>query len=102
MFSNRIKRYLFRCKRGIEIYIGNDVIVMKRDDTAGTVITYNGADVSIPSSHGGLIFEKISQYVIVRSTLGFQIRWDTYEMVFVTVTDDLRGKTKVSATALKF
>ncbi|WAR09834.1 KCP-like protein, partial [Mya arenaria] len=51
-----------------------------------------------PLQQGVVIFEKISSYIVVRSSIGFQIRWDTYEMVFVTVTDVLLGKTKVKRT----
>ncbi|WAR09836.1 SSPO-like protein [Mya arenaria] len=82
-----------RCKRELDIYLGNDRISLKRD-ASGPVVTYNGAVVPVPSSKGGVIFEKISSYIVVRSSIGFQIRWDTYEMVFVTVTDVLLGKTK--------
>lgn len=73
--------------------MGNEVITLKRDAN-GPSIKWNGASVTIPSSKGGIIFEKVSHYIIIRSNIGFQVRWDGYEMVFVTVTDDLRGKTK--------
>ncbi|XP_053374174.1 von Willebrand factor-like [Mercenaria mercenaria] len=82
-----------RCKREMEIYMGNEVISLKRD-VNGPSIKWNGAAVTIPSNKGGVIFEKVSHYIIIRSNIGFQVRWDGYEMVFVTVTDDLKGKTQ--------
>ena len=82
-----------RCKRELEIFIGNDVISMKRD-ASGPKVEWNGVRVAIPSTKNGIVFEKVSHYTFVRSSLGFTIRWDGYEMVFVTVTDDLKGKTQ--------
>ncbi|WAR09820.1 KCP-like protein [Mya arenaria] len=96
-FDNKIYHYKGACKRELDIYMGNDRISLKRD-SSGPVVTYNGAVVPVPSSKGVVIFEKISSYIVVRSSIGFQIRWDTYEMVFVTVTDVLLGKTKVKRT----
>ncbi|XP_052248669.1 mucin-5AC-like isoform X9 [Dreissena polymorpha] len=82
-----------RCKRELDIFVGNDQISLRRGAN-GPVVTYNGAPVAVPSNKGGIIFEEISQYMIVRSSIGFQIRWDGYEMIFITLTDDLRKKTK--------
>ena len=82
-----------RCKRELEIFIGNDVISLKRE-ASGPVVQWNGAPVAIPSNKNGIVFEKVSHYTMVRSSLGFSIRWDGYEMVFVTITDDLKGKTQ--------
>ena len=69
------------------------MISMKRE-ASGPVVQWNGAPVAIPSNKNGIVFEKVSHYTIVRSSLGFTIRWDGYEMVFVTITDDLKGKTE--------
>ncbi|KAK3611483.1 hypothetical protein CHS0354_039095 [Potamilus streckersoni] len=82
-----------RCKREVEIYIGTDTIALRRD-SSGPIVQYNGATVTVPGTQGGVIFEKISHYIIVRSSLGFKVRWDTYEMVFVTVADALKGNTR--------
>ena len=82
-----------RCTRGLEIYIGSDVITIKRD-ASGPKVEWNGAPVAIPSNKNGVVFEKVSHYTIVKSSLGFSIRWDGYEMVFVTITDDFKGKTR--------
>lgn len=46
---------------------------MKRGSN-GPSVTYNGAEVSIPSNKGGLIFEQISQYTVIRSNIGFEVR----------------------------
>lgn len=73
--------------------MGKDKITLERDDT-GISIKWNGQPVTIPSNRGGVIFEKVSHYTIIRSNIGFQVRWNGYEMVFVTVTDELRGKTQ--------
>ncbi|KAK3611485.1 hypothetical protein CHS0354_039098 [Potamilus streckersoni] len=82
-----------RCKREVEIYIGTDTIALRRD-SLGPIVQYNGATVTVPGTQGGVIFEKISHYIIIRSSLGFKVRWDTYEMVFVTVADGLKGNTR--------
>ena len=66
---------------------------MKRD-ASGPKVEWNGAPVAIPSTKNGVVFEKVSHYTIVKSSLGFSIRWDGYEMVFVTITDDFKGKTR--------
>ncbi|KAL4222951.1 Mucin-5B [Mactra antiquata] len=82
-----------RCKRELEIFMGKDIITLTRDEN-GASVKFNGQAVPIPSNRGGVIFEKVSHYTIIRSNIGFQVRWDGYEMVFVTVTDELRGKTQ--------
>ena len=42
-------------------------------DANGPVITIDGAPVTTPSNNGGIIFEQISQYTIIRSNLGFTV-----------------------------
>lgn len=61
-----------RCKRDIEIYMG-DVTVEAKRDAGGPVVTFNGAPVAIPSNKAGLIFEQISQYIVIRSNIGFTV-----------------------------
>ncbi len=47
----------------------------------------------MPSSRNGVVFEKIGSYIRVSSSLGFKVKWDGKESIFVQVADDLKGKT---------
>ncbi|XP_019623677.1 PREDICTED: mucin-2-like isoform X2 [Branchiostoma belcheri] len=81
------------CHRFVTIYLGNMVIRIEKG-ASGPVVFHNDLQLTIPTKIGdGLLVEKVATYITVKSGLGFQLKWDGDEAIFVDVTDELSGKT---------
>ncbi|XP_021374155.1 SCO-spondin-like [Mizuhopecten yessoensis] len=80
------------CSRQVDIYFGNVKVSLKREAT-GPAVHWDGSLMTLPSTRDGHVFEKLGAYIIVRSTLGYMLRWDGRESVFLAVTSDQRGNT---------
>jgi hypothetical protein len=50
-------------------------------------VTYNGEVVVVPQNKHGIILEKIASYIYIRTGLGFTLKWDTNDAVFVDVDE---------------
>ncbi|XP_078657650.1 uncharacterized protein LOC144903401 isoform X6 [Branchiostoma floridae x Branchiostoma belcheri] len=80
------------CHVEVILYIGNFVVTL-RHTPDGPAAFDGDRQVSIPANLHGLLVERIASYVVVRSGLGFKIKWDGADAVYVEVTEDLFGKT---------
>ncbi|XP_041365590.1 SCO-spondin-like, partial [Gigantopelta aegis] len=81
-----------QCHRELDIYQGSTKISLRHGAT-GPVITWDTDVVMIPSSRDGVVFEQIGSYITVHSGLGYKVKWDGRESVFVQLSEDLKGKT---------
>ncbi|XP_019625453.1 PREDICTED: mucin-5AC-like isoform X5 [Branchiostoma belcheri] len=80
------------CHVEVILYIGNFVVTLRHTPDGPTAFD-GDMQVSIPANLHGLLVERIASYVVVRSGLGFKIKWDGADAVYVEVTEDLFGKT---------
>ncbi|XP_078600776.1 uncharacterized protein LOC144875877 isoform X3 [Branchiostoma floridae x Branchiostoma japonicum] len=80
------------CRVEVILYIGNFVVTL-RHIPEGPAAFDGDRQLSIPANLHGLLVEKIASYVVVRSGLGFKIKWDGADAVYVEVTEELFGKT---------
>lgn len=81
------------CKREIDVYIGQDIVNFRVVGT-GPVIYYNKFPLTIPTSRDGNTFTRLGRYYVMKSPLGFMIRWDGRQSVFMSVTGDHKGGIK--------
>ncbi|XP_066272356.1 von Willebrand factor-like [Branchiostoma lanceolatum] len=80
------------CHVEVVLYVGNFVVTLRH--TPDGPAAFDGErPVSIPANLHGLLVERIASYVVVRSGLGFKIKWDGADAVYVEVTEELFGKT---------
>ncbi|KAH9513373.1 hypothetical protein Btru_034758, partial [Bulinus truncatus] len=79
------------CSKEINIYLSGGNISLSVGST-GPEIKYNNQPMTIPGFKDGNVFEKVGAYITFTSNLGFNIKWDGKQSVFVKVSDDLRGK----------
>ncbi|XP_070536988.1 von Willebrand factor-like [Ptychodera flava] len=80
------------CQRWLTIYIGTVEINLKTED--GDFAVYREqAVLTVPNSIDTLHLEKISQYLFVRSTLGFSLKWDGMEFVSIQVDGQMTDST---------
>lgn len=80
------------CTRQVDIYFSN-VKVSLRKEASGPAVYWDSSPMTLPKSQNGHVFEKLGAYIIIRSNLGYMLRWDGRESVFVAVTSDHRGNT---------
>ncbi|XP_048245056.1 mucin-19-like isoform X7 [Haliotis rufescens] len=80
------------CKRELDIYMGATKISL-RQGAAEPEVTWNDAPVKVPGAHDGVVYELVGSYITIKSGLGFKVKWDGKESIFVQVADDLKGKT---------
>ncbi|XP_067648949.1 mucin-5AC-like [Haliotis asinina] len=81
-----------QCKREIDIYMGSTKISL-RQGVPQPLVTWNDQPVKVPGAHDGVVYELVGSYITVRTGLGFKVKWDGKESIFVQVADDLKGKT---------
>ena len=72
------------CPLSFEIYSGGATWAFKSVDGA-TVTTYNDDVQTLPVAKGPLVVELVSQYVVIKSTLGFDIWWDQQQHLQVKI-----------------
>lgn len=78
------------CKREIDVYIGQTVVRFRKG-AAGPIVYFNNFPLTIPTSRDGNTFEKLGHYIVMKSPLGFMIRWDGRQSVFLSVSSDHKG-----------
>ncbi|XP_077861966.1 mucin-2-like [Saccoglossus kowalevskii] len=80
------------CKRSLTLFVGN--IEFSLDSTLnGVLVSRNQQPLNIPNNINGLDFSKVADYIIVRSGLGFTLRWDGAEAISVKVSESLFDET---------
>ncbi|XP_078573158.1 uncharacterized protein LOC144860002 [Branchiostoma floridae x Branchiostoma japonicum] len=83
------------CHRFLTIYLGNMVIRIEKGAT-GPIVFHNDLELTIPTKIGdGLLVEKVATYVTVKSGLGFQLKWDGDEAIFIDVSTEMTFSTSV-------
>ncbi|XP_075924085.1 uncharacterized protein LOC116943709 [Petromyzon marinus] len=83
---------LSNCKRNLTITIGLIALDLSGSDD-GPVASSASSVISIPTSWNGLLIERIADSILVRSGLGFTVRWDGENAISVMVTNELSHKT---------
>ncbi|XP_052092501.1 mucin-5AC-like [Mytilus californianus] len=78
------------CKREIDVYIGQTVVRFRKG-ASGPIVYFNNFPLTIPTSRDGNTFEKLGHYIVMKSPLGFMIRWDGRQSVFLSVSADHKG-----------
>ncbi|KAK6166495.1 hypothetical protein SNE40_023168 [Patella caerulea] len=80
-----------QCKKEISIFVGGAQISLKRVNDAAQVKL--GDDIlNVPSSRDGFVFEQTGRFLTVRTQLGFQLKWDSKESIFVQVEKSMKKK----------
>lgn len=81
------------CKRELDIYMGSTLVKLRREPS-GPVVYWMSTPMEIPGSRDGVVFEKLGSYILVRSTaLGFKVRWDGQQSIFVSVSQAFKAQT---------
>ncbi|KAK3108253.1 hypothetical protein FSP39_004202 [Pinctada imbricata] len=81
------------CHRSLDIYMGDTKISLK-PEADGPAIYWGDKKLAVPNQREKVVFQKLGHYIIVsNANLGFNIRWDGRETVFVSVAEEMRGKT---------
>ncbi|XP_077870073.1 uncharacterized protein LOC100366685 [Saccoglossus kowalevskii] len=80
------------CKRSLTLYV-SDMEYNFNFGEFGFAMTRNEDNVPLPVTMDGLRVETISYYIVISSALGFTLRWDGKEAIFIQVDGSLRNKT---------
>lgn len=62
------------------------VLYLSADTSGDLLLRWNGEVLTVPTSRDGVVFEQVGSYLTVRSSLGFTIKWDGRQSVFVKVS----------------
>ncbi|CAG5117516.1 unnamed protein product, partial [Candidula unifasciata] len=79
------------CNRWVEIFQGDDIISL-HTGTNGPEVTWNGQILAVPGFKEGTVFEQLGSYLTFKSSLGYSIKWDGKQSIFVQVPAELKGK----------
>ena len=69
------------CITSVTIYVGSEEYILTNSDEGGPVVINAGKAHTIPTSMNGLLFQMMSDYVVVSSSLGFRYVY----LVFVSI-----------------
>lgn len=71
-----------------------DTKISLKPETDGPAVYWGDKKLAIPNQREKVVFQKLGHYIIVSNVnLGFNIRWDGRETIFVSVAEEMRGKT---------
>lgn len=79
------------CNREVEIFQGGSKIRLQLGAN-GPELSWDNKVLSVPGSRDGTVFQKVGNYMTMSSSLGYNLKWDGRQSVFIQVSDDLKGK----------
>ncbi|XP_061431827.1 von Willebrand factor-like [Lethenteron reissneri] len=81
------------CDRALSIHVGLLSFELRRQPNGVPSVMSNGEVVALPSTIYGFVFQQSSSYIMVRSSLGFDLKWDGSEAIYLKVGEEMYGKT---------
>uniref|UniRef100_A0A2C9M9G4 Hemocytin n=1 Tax=Biomphalaria glabrata TaxID=6526 RepID=A0A2C9M9G4_BIOGL len=82
---------LSACSKEIDVYQSGNQISFAAG-ASGPEIKWNGQLVTVPGFKEGIVFEKVGGYITMSSNLGYNIKWDGKQSVFIKVSDEFLNK----------
>ena len=71
-----------------------DTKISLKPEASGPAVYWGDRKLAVPNQREKVVFQKLGHYLIVsNANLGYNIRWDGRETIFVSVTEEMRGKT---------
>ncbi|XP_054708375.1 SCO-spondin-like, partial [Uloborus diversus] len=80
------------CRVALVIYIGSYQYVLS-SGPEGPSVQFELQMLPIPTVINGLLFQMLSDYVTVKSSLGFRLKWNMKNGISLSVNNHLRNKT---------
>uniref|UniRef100_A0A061QFX2 Putative hemolectin n=1 Tax=Cupiennius salei TaxID=6928 RepID=A0A061QFX2_CUPSA len=81
------------CSTTLAIYIGSEQYLLTNGEGGGPIVEKGGEVYTIPNEVHGLLFQVLADYVTVKSSLGFSLKWNRKNTVLLSASNQLRNRT---------
>uniref|UniRef100_A0A8B9F9Z9 Otogelin like n=1 Tax=Amazona collaria TaxID=241587 RepID=A0A8B9F9Z9_9PSIT len=80
---------VYNCQRSISLFFSNQEEII----ISGHEVRKDGVRLVLPQTIGNAFFERLADYILVKTTFGFSLAWDGNSGIYIKLTEDHKGKT---------
>ncbi|XP_067906151.1 otogelin-like protein [Heterodontus francisci] len=78
----------YSCSRSISLFFPNEEEIT----ILGHSVTKGGIRLPLPQTVRHAFFERLADYILVKTTFGFSLAWDGFSGVYIKLTEEHKGK----------
>ncbi|XP_065596971.1 otogelin-like protein [Cyrtonyx montezumae] len=79
---------VYSCQRSISLFFSNQEEIT----ISGHEVRKEGNRLMLPQTVGSVFFERLADYILVKTTFGFSLAWDGNSGIYIKLTEDHHGK----------
>ncbi|XP_033919213.1 otogelin-like protein [Melopsittacus undulatus] len=79
---------VYTCQRSISLFLSNQEEII----ISGHEVRKDGIRLVLPQTIGNAFFERLADYILVKTTFGFSLAWDGNSGIYIKLTEDHKGK----------
>uniref|UniRef100_A0A803Y1H6 Otogelin like n=1 Tax=Meleagris gallopavo TaxID=9103 RepID=A0A803Y1H6_MELGA len=79
---------VYSCQRSISLFFSNQEEIT----ISGHEVRKEGNRLMLPQTVGNVFFERLADYILVKTTFGFSLAWDGNSGIYIKLTEDHHGK----------
>uniref|UniRef100_A0A672TUZ7 Otogelin like n=1 Tax=Strigops habroptila TaxID=2489341 RepID=A0A672TUZ7_STRHB len=79
---------VYTCQRSISLFFSNQEEIT----ISGHEVRKDGIRLVLPQTIGNAFFERLADYILVKTTFGFSLAWDGNSGIYIKLTEDHKGK----------
>ncbi|XP_057285337.1 otogelin-like protein [Pezoporus wallicus] len=79
---------VYTCQRSISLFFSNQEEII----ISGHEVRKDGIRLVLPQTIGNAFFERLADYILVKTTFGFSLAWDGNSGIYIKLTEDQKGK----------
>ncbi|XP_019370333.1 PREDICTED: otogelin-like protein [Gavialis gangeticus] len=79
---------VYSCLRSISLFFSNqeEIVIL------GHEVRKEGIRLTLPQTIGNVFFERLADYILVKTTFGFSLAWDGSSGIYMKLTEEHKGK----------
>ncbi|KFO77774.1 Otogelin-like, partial [Cuculus canorus] len=79
---------VYTCQRSISLFFSNQEEII----ISGHEVRKDGIRLILPQTVGNAFFERLADYILVKTTFGFSLAWDGNSGIYIKLTEEHKGK----------
>ncbi|KAM6293289.1 otogelin-like protein [Porphyrio hochstetteri] len=79
---------VYTCQRSVSLFFSNQEEII----ISGHEVRKDGTRLMLPQTVGNAFFERLADYILVKTTFGFSLAWDGNSGIYIKLTEDHKGK----------
>ncbi|XP_029858735.1 otogelin-like protein isoform X6 [Aquila chrysaetos chrysaetos] len=79
---------VYTCQRSVSLFFSNQEEII----ISGHEVRKDGIKLMLPQTVGNAFFERLADYILVKTTFGFSLAWDGSSGIYIKLAEDHKGK----------